>query len=129
MTGTEAVPIVAWEQAAIVVLFIFFCGGLLAWFGKQSDKWQKFMFDIDATWRQFSKEQREQNNCAMQNVEGSLKDLTTVTQALVSEVKEMRSDTSTFFSDFQQHDAQAKEILAQVQKPVPKPRVPKKPAE
>ena len=122
MTGGELLPATAWEQAAIIGIFIVFVGILLTWFGKQSDKWQKFMFDIDATWRQFSKEQREENNCAMTKVEGSLQDLTTVTQALVSEVKEMRSDTSVFFADFQNHDAQAKEILAEVKKPAAKPR-------
>jgi len=61
----------------------------------------------------------------MNCVEGSLKDLTTVTQGLVSEVREMRDDSKAFYESFHAHDIQAKEILAQVQKPAPKPRVKK----
>ena len=117
MTGAELLPVTAWEQAAIIGIFIVFVGILLAWFSRQSDKWQKFMFDIDEKWRAFNKEQRDENNDSLRCVENSLKDLTTVTQGLVSEMKEMRSDTSVFFNNFQQHDIQAKEILSEVKKP------------
>ena len=119
------IPFTAWEQAVFVALFITFVVGLLVWFGKQSDKWQKFMFEIDDKWRAFNKEQRETNLESMNCVEGSLKDLTTVTQGLVSEVREMRDDSKAFYESFHAHDIQAKEILAQVQKPAPKPRVKK----
>jgi len=125
MTGGELLPATAWEQAAIIGIFIVFVGILLTWFSKQSDKWQKFMFDIDEKWRQFNKEQRDTNLEAMNCVEGSLKDLTTVTQGLVSEVREMRDDSKAFYESFHAHDIQAKEILAQVQKPAPKPRAKK----
>jgi len=110
----DVVPFTAWEQAALIGLFIVFVSVLLAWFNRQSDKWQKFMFDIDDKWRTFNQQQREENNCAMADVNRSLTDLTQVTQALVSEVKEMRSDTSVFFRDFADHDEQAKEILNEV---------------
>ena len=121
-TVSQAIPFTAWEQAAIIGIFIVFVGILLTWFSKQADKWQKFMFDIDEKWRQFHKEQRDTNLEAMNCVEGSLKDLTTVTQGLVSEVREMRDDSKAFYESFHAHDIQAKEILAQVQKPAPKPR-------
>ncbi len=121
-TVSQAIPFTAWEQAAIIGIFIVFVGILLTWFSKQADKWQKFMFDIDEKWRQFNKEQRDTNLEAMNCVEGSLKDLTTVTQGLVSEVREMRDDSKAFYESFHAHDIQAKEILAQVQKPAPKPR-------
>ena len=65
MTGGELLPATAWEQAAIIGIFIVFVGILLTWFSKQSDKWQKFMFDIDEKWRQFNKEQRDTNLEAM----------------------------------------------------------------
>ena len=122
MTGGELLPATAWEQAAIIGIFIVFVGILLTWFSKQADKWQKFMFDIDEKWRQFNKEQREENNCAMGDVEKSLKDLTQVTGKLVQTMDELRSDI------YHQHNNQVKEIAALVQKPAPKPRV-KKPAE
>ena len=118
MTGGELLPATAWEQAAIIGIFIVFVGILLAWFSKQSDKWQKFMFDIDEKWRTFNKEQREDNNCAMADVNASLSNLTKTTGDLARSVEEMRSD-------IQAHDKQAKEILALVQKPAPKPRAKK----
>ena len=124
-TVSQAIPFTAWEQAVFVGLFIVLVVMLLGWFTKQSDKWQKFMFDIDEKWRQFNKEQRDTNLEAMNCVEGSLKDLTTVTQGLVSEVREMRDDSKAFYESFHAHDIQAKEILAQVQKPAPKPRAKK----
>ena len=118
MTGGELLPATAWEQAAIIGIFIVFVGILLAWFSKQSDKWQKFMFDIDEKWRTFNKEQREDNNCAMADVNASLSNLTKTTGDLARSVEEMRVDIKA-------HDAQAKEILALVQKPAPKPRAKK----
>ena len=122
MTGGELLPATAWEQAAIIGIFIVFVGILLTWFSKQADKWQKFMFDIDEKWREFNREQREENNCAMGDVEKSLKDLTQVTGKLVQTMDELRSDI------YHQHNNQVKEIAALVQKPAPKPRV-KKPVD
>ena len=118
MTGGELLPATAWEQAAIIGIFIVFVGILLTWFSKQADKWQKFMFDIDEKWRAFNKEQREENNCAMADVNASLSNLTKTTGDLARSVEEMRTD-------IQAHDAQAKEILALVAKPAPKPRAKK----
>jgi phytoene dehydrogenase-like protein len=134
MTGAEvveAIPFSAWEQAVFVALFILFSLGMLYWFSRQSDKWQKFMFDIDEKWRAFNREQRQSNLESMNCVEGSLKDLTTVTQGLVNEVREMRDDSKAFYESFRAHDQQAKEILQEVKtngKPAPKPRA-KKPAD
>jgi len=127
-TTVTQIPFTAWEQAVFVVLFITMVIGLLYWFSKQSDKWQKFMFDIDEKWRAFNREQRETNLQSMNCVESSLKDLTTVTQGLVNEMREMRQDSKEFYERFHQHDAQAKEILHEVKtngKPAPKPRVKK----
>lgn len=124
MEVVEAVPYSAWEQAVFVVLVIVFAVALLAWFSKQSDKWQKFMFDIDDKWRAFNREQRDSNQQSMNCVEGSLKDLTTVTQGLVMQVREMRDESNNFYANFQAHDLQAKEILDKVAangKPVTKP--------
>ena len=127
-TTVTQIPFTAWEQAVFVVLFITMVIGLLYWFSKQSDKWQKFMFDIDEKWRAFNREQRDSNQESMNCVEGSLKDLTTVTQGLVNEIREMRQDSKEFYERFHQHDAQAKEILHEVKtnrKTPPKPRVKK----
>ncbi len=124
----EVLPFTAWQQAVFVALFIVFFVGVLAWLTKQSEKWQAFMFQIDDQWRAFNKEQRECNNAAMADVNNSITNLTKVTEGLVMEVKEMRADSHQFAIDLRNHDAQAKEILAIVQKPAPKPRA-KKPVD
>ena len=124
----EVLPFTAWQQAVFVALFIVFFVGVLAWLTKQSEKWQAFMFQIDDQWRAFNKEQRECNNAAMADVNNSITNLTKVTEGLVMEVKEMRADSHQFAIDLRNHDAQAKEILAIVQKPTAKPRT-KKPAD
>jgi len=129
MDGVELIPLTAWQQAAVVCLFIVLVILLLNWFSKQSKNWQDFIDRSNEKWREFNREQREENNCAMNDVKGSLQDLTTVTQALVSEVKEMRSDTSVFLGSFAQHDLQAREILNEVKKPVPTRSRAKKPVE
>ena len=127
MTEVELIPASAWVQGVFVCLFIVLVIMLLNWFSKQSTKWQEFIESSNEKWRAFNKEQRTENNCAMTDVQGSLKDLTTVTQALVSEVKEMRSDTSVFLGAFNQHDLQAREILMEVKKPASRSRT-KKPS-
>jgi preprotein translocase subunit SecF len=126
-TVAESIPFTAWEQAVFVALFIVMVCGLLYWFTKQSDKWQKFMFDIDEKWRAFNKEQRAENNCRMEDVNKSITNLAMVTQDLVQEVREMRDDSREFYKLFAAHDVQAKEIKDMVSngKPTPKPR-PKK---
>jgi len=130
MSGAELIPAEAWIQAVFVCLFIVMVLWLLAWFSKQNEKWQNFIAQIEEQWRAFSKEQRTENNACMREVNQGLTDLTTVTQGLVAEVKEMREDSQHFYASFREHDQQAKEILAEVKtngKPAPKPRVKKEP--
>ena len=40
MDGVELIPLTAWQQAAVVCLFIVFVILLLNWFSKQSKNWQ-----------------------------------------------------------------------------------------
>jgi len=125
MTGAELIPASAWEQAVFVSLFIVLVVGLLYWFTKQSDKWQSFMLEIDEKWRAFNKEQREENNACMTDVNSGLRNLTQVTQGLVTEVREMRIESREITATLLEHDDQAKAILALVSKPAPKPRAKK----
>ena len=125
MTGAELIPASAWEQAVFVSLFIVLVVGLLYWFTKQSDKWQSFMLEIDEKWRAFNKEQREENNACMTDVNSGLRNLTQVTQGLVTEVREMRIESREITAALLEHDDQAKTILALVSKPAPKPRAKK----
>ncbi len=121
MDGVELIPLTAWQQAAVVCLFIVLVILLLNWFSKQSKNWQDFIDKSNEKWREFNREQREENNCAMADVNASLSNLTKTTGDLARSVEEMRTD-------IQAHDAQAKEILALVAKAAPKPRA-KKPVD
>ena len=118
MTGGELLPATAWEQVVYVSLFIVLIVVLINWFSKQSDKWQQFIEASNEKWRAFSEKQRNENNCAMGDVNESLSNLTRTTGDLARSVEEMRSDINA-------HDQQAKEILALVSKPQPKPRAKK----
>jgi hypothetical protein len=129
MTGGELLPATAWEQAAIIGIFIVFAIFVFGWLAKsrkedrqfqaeESDKWQTFIGSIDDKWRAFNKEQREENNCAMADVNASLSNLTNVTGDLARSVEEVRAG-------IKEHDIQAKEILALVQKPAPRSRAKK----
>ena len=125
-TVSQAIPYTAWEQAAIIGIFIVFAIFVFGWMAKsrkedrqfqaeESDKWQTFIGSLDDKWRAFNKEQREENNCAMADVNASLSNLTNVTGDLARSVEEMRVDIKA-------HDKQAKEILDLVKKPAAKPR-------
>ena len=97
------IPFTAWEQAVFVGMFAVVIFALLAWFTKQSDKWQNFIARMEEQWRNFNKEQRKENNDCMQG-------LTDVIHELLLQVKEMRDDDKLFRDEFHAHDAQAKEI-------------------
>jgi ABC-type multidrug transport system fused ATPase/permease subunit len=128
MTGTEvtAIPFTAWQQAVFVVLIILFVAWVLSWMAKQnastrdfqqseSDKWQKFIADLNENWRKFNREQREENNSRMSDVNQGLGNLTKVTEGLVMEVREMRTESREISAALALHDNQAKEILHYVQ--------------
>lgn len=132
MTGTEvsSIPFTAWQQAAIIGLFIVFAVYVFSWLAQreekheartqafqksESDKWQKHMTEENDKWRKFSQDQREQNNCAMADVNAGLGNLTKVTEGLVMEVREMRTESREISTALALHDDQAKEILHHVQ--------------
>ena len=142
----ELLPVAAWIQAVFVCLFFLIVAYMLWWNGKQSkegrdfqksesdsnrafqenesNKWQKFIYDLNSSWQNQNTEQRQDNNCAMADVNKSITNLATVTQGLVSEVREMRVESRQIAVDLHNHDLQAKEIMAIV-KPQPKPRAKK----
>ena len=147
----ELLPTTVWEQAPYLGIMFIFMLFVLFWILKsrkedqefqakqqkstqdfqtkqqefnreQQTEWQNFIREQDATWRAFSQEQRKENNCAMAEVNGTLKDVVTVSHALVSEVREMRADDHLVYQMLMDHDKQAKAILDLVKKPEPKPR-------
>ena len=79
-------PIVAWQQAAIVVLFIVFLGGvfgfvrwLLNWTStiqaKQQSVWQAFVQARDTTWQEWMDTQNTASRQTMCEVTEALKEL------------------------------------------------------
>lgn len=137
---TETIPNVLLEQlplVAAIMIVVFYTFNWIkqirkedqqyrredqAFQDQQRKEWQIFMAGRDDKWLAFNKEQRDCNNLAMNELRGSVQDLTTVTQGMVIEMKEMRSDNSAFFNKFQNHDDQARDILELVAHPKTKPR-------
>lgn len=90
---TTAVPITAWQQAAIVVLFIFlltlvfaFVRWLLNWTRsiqaaaeearrKAQEEWQAFVEKRDSLWQKWMDDQRGEDRQALCGVTDTLKDL------------------------------------------------------
>lgn len=137
---TEIIPNVLLEQlplVAAIMIVVFYTFNWIkqtrkedqqyrredqAFQDQQRKEWQIFMAGRDDKWLAFNKEQRDCNNLAMNELRGSVQDLTTVTQGMVIEMKEMRSENSAFFNTFQDHDDQARDILELVAHPKAKPR-------
>ena len=82
-----SIPFTAWEQAVFVALFIVLVLGLLAWFSKQSGKWQDFIErqndrwqrSVDyqnAQWQTWMNEQNKRDTASMDKVIFSIQALT-----------------------------------------------------
>jgi len=134
---TELLPNTVWEQAPYLGIMFIFMLFVFFWLLKsrsndqefqaqQQKEWQDFIKEQDTTWRNFSQEQRKENNHSMNEVNGSLRDLTTVSQELVNQIKEMRMDTSLVYQRIEKHDDQAREFFEVIKNP-PKPRTKKPP--
>ena len=144
------IPFSAWEQAVFYVLLTVFVVYVFSWIAKQnkeardhaakesvkarefqeaqSEKWQKFIFDLNANLQEQNRVDREKQNCAMADVNKGLTNLTQVTQGLVTEIREMRAESREVTAALALHDDQAKEIKHLVEvnnKPTPKPRTKK----
>lgn len=106
----DNIPLTAWQQAAIVVLFIIFVVLLLNWFSKQSQTWRDFMLEMNNRWQEFNKAQRNENTNAMCDVSGNLQELVVITQEMVREVREMRVENRETIEALQAHDKRSIEI-------------------
>ena len=80
--AASAVPMTAWEQAVIVVLFIVFLGGVFAfvrwilnWNSKQQKMFQEFTEKLNRQWRDWMDGQHELDREAMFGVTNSLEKL------------------------------------------------------
>lgn len=81
-TSVTKVPMTAWEQAVIVVLFILFLGGvfafirwLLSWIKTLQREWQEFTAKLNKDWRDWMDEQRTQDRNVLNGINVSVIDL------------------------------------------------------
>ncbi len=80
-TGAE-IPMTAWQQAAVVVLFCLFVLSLFAfvrwllkWVSEMQSEWQEFMHDREKVWQAWLERQSLQSNQALSEVTQALKEL------------------------------------------------------
>ena len=81
-TTVASVPMTAWQQAAIVVLFILFLGGvfaflrwILGWTSKQQTSWQNFTKSQNQEWRDWMEAQQTQERESLAGVAKALENL------------------------------------------------------
>lgn len=75
MTGAEAIPFTAWQQAVFVALFIVLVVTLFTFFAKQQVNWQNFIQKRDQQWQDWMKETNCQTADAMERVTEALEKL------------------------------------------------------
>lgn len=109
---SQVFPLTAWESAGIVTLFCLFVLYLLYWFTKQSTSWQNFMKDLNQTWLDFNKKQREENNSAMTDVKTGLQDLAKVTGQLLERIAVISDNQVELAHLINDHDRHTRETLA-----------------
>jgi hypothetical protein len=122
-----SIPLTAWEQAGIVVLFIIGFLVILTWVSRENKASREFQrseaksrevaqASRDAEWRLFLAQQREADIKSSEAVQRSLDALAAATQSLVTEVQGQRADFST-------HDAYERaklgEMSASIHPPTP----------
>lgn len=71
----SGIPFTAWEQAALVGLFIVFAIGLLRWVSKLLDKQQTFFASLNENWKSWLKEQKDADRTVNNDVAIVLKSL------------------------------------------------------
>lgn len=57
-----SIPITAWQQAVIVVLFVVFVLALLRWFTMQQQSWQDFICKRDEQWQAWLNNRDREHN-------------------------------------------------------------------
>jgi hypothetical protein len=118
MIDPSTIPIVAWQQAAIVVLFIVFTGLTYYWrrierkdATAREDAQRAFQAAESEKWRLFLKDQRESEDKTAGAVTNSISGLAEVITELVQEVRMSRSD-------FREHDAMERAKLEEMSKTI-----------
>lgn len=91
-----SIPATLWEQAGIIVLFVLAAITVtrlvLKWLENREEKWQLFLTETNDKWLMFNKEQRDENNDAVNGMKQSITDLNATTAALVVRVEQFGRD-------------------------------------
>jgi Sec-independent protein translocase protein TatA len=79
---SQSIPMTAWQQAVIVVLFIFFLGGvyafvrwLLNWVKAFQREWQTFTDRQNRDFREWMEKQRNQDRSILTDIISAIKEL------------------------------------------------------
>lgn len=84
-SAASTIPMTAWQQAAIVVLFAVFFTGLviylLRWFTSQQKDWQEFIAKRDDDWRAWM----DKASC---DTTGAMKEVSETLRALAQDLKD-----------------------------------------
>lgn len=77
---TSTIPVPAWEQIGIVIIFTLLLLGVLSWFATREKNWQTYITSLfdkilerDAFWQKWLEEQNEKSNACMNDVTAILK--------------------------------------------------------
>jgi hypothetical protein len=100
MTG---VPYTAWEQAPFFIMLAFLVMALLAWFSRQQGAWQKFIDRRDEAWQKFLKDQRAEDQAAINELSSrtdtGFRLLTDATAKLAEALARLHSDVDVHIAD------------------------------
>ncbi len=92
----ESIPLTAWQQAVIVVLFVLaflvLIGLLLAWMDKQMRRWQIFIGEQNDKWQAFIRDERVISSSARKEDCEKLDSLTTALERVVNLIADFRAD-------------------------------------
>jgi len=66
------IPLTAWEQIGVVVLFTVFVIALLKWASTRERNWQSFISDRDEVWQKWMNDQNLRENETLCNVTDAL---------------------------------------------------------
>lgn len=118
-------PIPAWQQAAVICLFLVLIWLMLRWMSSENKTTREFQrseatarekaqTERDAEWRKFLATQRAADEKKSEAMTESLNALTAATQALITEVQGQRAD-------FQAHDQREWAALGEMSKTIHTP--------
>lgn len=78
MEGATAIPLTAWQQGGMVVLFALVVFVLLRYFASQQKSWQDFICKRDDQWQSWLNNRDRDHNAQLSEVTTALKSIATM---------------------------------------------------